>query len=481
MHTQKLTKIVATIGPSSDSPEMISALIDKGVNIFRLNFKHNVVDWHSERVERVLDVAKKKAAVVGTLIDLQGPEIRIKMRSEGLELTRGTEVLIDTLDYIEKNNIDMALSISHPSVISHLKEGQRIIADDGAFEFVLSERNGRKYLISESEGFLKTNKTLNIPGADFPFPVLVERDYDGLGLAAKHSIDYVALSFVRSAQDIRVLRSEMKKRNIRARIVAKIETKRALDSLNEIIEETDGIMVARGDLAVEVAREQVPYWQKEIISRCIAKRKFVITATQMLLSMATKPFPTRAEVSDIANAVYDGTSALMLSEESAMGLYPDKAVEVMTRTALFNETMDRRDIRSLHKITIHDREELLCSGAYDLYLQSHTIGVPIHGIIIFTQSGRTARIMSRYRVRVPIYAFCPSVKVGNELTVEYGVIPIIENVTHVEEDVSRVSVHEGVTQLIQMGLIQEGQHYIVLHGDRWMVEGGTSTVKMITA
>ena len=221
-NVEKLTKIIATIGPSSDSAEKIEELIRAGVNVFRFNFKHNTVDWHSERIHRVTSVIQKMGVFVGMLIDLQGPEIRIKMLSDNIKVTHGMRILLDEMSYIEKNTQITAISITHPGIIAHLKQGQHVIADDGSFEFTIEREGGKTYLVSKSDGILKTNKTLNIPGADFPFPTLIDRDFEGLKLARLREVDFVALSFVRSGLDVKILRQEMKKLGVDSKIVSKI-------------------------------------------------------------------------------------------------------------------------------------------------------------------------------------------------------------------------------------------------------------------
>lgn len=333
---EKLTKIVATIGPSCDSEKQIEALINAGVNVFRFNFKHNILEWHNDRIQRVNIVSEKMGMTIGTLIDLQGPEIRINMSSDQIILRDD-----DLLSFGEGKD----LSISHPQIIRHLTIGQKISADSGSFSFTVEKKGNKTYLRSHSKGILKNRKALNIPGADFPFPVLVDRDFEGLKVAARNEIDFVALSFVRTADDIRIIRSKMKKYNVSAKLIAKIETEKSLKNLDEIIDISDGIMVARGDLGVELPLEEVPYYQKIIIKKSIKKGIPVITATQMLESMIEKPFPTRAEVSDIANATYDLTDAVMLSGETATGAYPIEAVKVMNKTLAFNELKNMVDSR----------------------------------------------------------------------------------------------------------------------------------------
>jgi len=480
MIMKRLTKIVATIGPASESDEMIEKLIEAGVDIFRFNFKHNSVEWHEEMIKRVNSVAKKINRRVGTLIDLQGPEIRINIPVEQMEIDEGEMLYLGEEVFEDKDK--KGFSISHPDIIEHLKDGQDVIADDGAFEFRVVKKDGAIYLLSKTTGVLKTRKSFNIPGADFPFPVLIDRDFDGLRLAERQEVDYVALSFVRSAKDLGVLREEMSKFNIKAKVVSKIETQKALDHLEEIVDATDGIMVARGDLGVELPFEQVPYWQKKLIEMSIEKGKFVITATQMLESMIVQPRATRAEISDIANATYDLTDAVMLSAESASGKHPLRAVQAMRRTVEFNEKKQFIDTRVKFQLEMKDPEGLICDAAYDLYQEMFKKEMPVVGFMVFTHTGRTARLMSMFRPRMPIFAFCPDTEVAEGLTVNYGVYPIVEGKTYKQNvRVTHNHVLAGMKYLIERGFIKNGDRLIVLHGDFWAVEGGTSTVKLVKA
>jgi pyruvate kinase len=475
----KHTKIVATIGPVSDAPELIEKLILAGVNVFRFNFKHNTTDWHRERIKRVNEVANKLNVNIGTLIDLQGPEIRIKMPNDQLELEEGQELLFGEAAFLGKGS-NFGFSISHPSIIPHLQNGQIISADDGYFSFEFVKKDDKEYLISQTTGVLKNNKSLNIPGADYPFPVLIERDFDGLRLAQKHEIDYVALSFVRTFDDLLLLKKEMTKLKLEAKVVAKIETKSSLDNLEEIVNEADAVMVARGDLGIEVALEKVPYYQKKLIRRCIELGKPVITATQMMESMIENPLPTRAEVSDIANAVYDYTDAVMLSAESASGKHPLAAVKYMAKTLSYTERYCCNDLRLLYRYRLGDKESLVAEAAYNLYQKAKEGNLKISGFIVLTQGGRTARLLSRYRPGVPIYAFCPTKPVADALSLSYGVQAFVQDAKYEKtREVTGGHVRGVIRYLSDRKLAYSGDLFIVLHGDYWTVEGGSSTVKIV--
>lgn len=472
---RKFTKIVATIGPACDTEEMIEKLILSGVDIFRFNFKHNTVEWHNEKIKKVNEVAAKIGRYVGTLIDLQGPEIRINMPFDEIVIKKGEMILFDSRIFETK---EKGLSITHPEIINHLKEGQKILAEDGRFTFILKKNNGKTYLLSETKGILKNKKNFNIPGADFPLPSLVERDLEGLKLAQKNEVDFVALSFVRSAEDISRLREEMKKERVKSRVVAKIETRKAMLNLSEIIDTADIMMVARGDLAIEAAYEQVPFFQKRIITESIEKGKQVIVATQMLQSMIENPSPTRAEISDVANAVYDYADAVMLSGETAFGKYPEEAVSIMGKTIKFNEDKITGDLRKSFDFVNQGKEEIITDAAYSLYLLTKEKS-EINAFLVFTKTGRTARLISRFKPRVPIIAIVSEKEKADALSINFGVIPFVFPTTSFKkEEIRQDKILEGIRMLKANDLLKKGDKIIVLHGDYWDVEGLTSTIKL---
>lgn len=475
----KLTKIVATIGPSSESEERVRELITLGVNVFRFNLKHNTLEWHGALIDEVRRISKDMGIPVGILIDMQGPEIRITVPGDQFEINTGDEVKLVK----EAKEGEKSFSISHPDVIQYLKKGQTVIVDDGKFKFEVKDSTpARATLISESTGVFKNRKSLNLPGVYFPLPVITDRDRAAIEMGKKHSVDFVALSFVRQAKDIAELREEMKKQGLDAWVISKIETKMAIDNLDEIINSSDGLMVARGDLGIELPMEQVPFYQKLMIRKCIEHGIPVITATQMLESMIEAPLATRAEISDIANAVYDFTDATMLSGETAFGKYPERVIETMSRTISFTEKRMIKDTRLEYKHKIVDQEEMVCDGAYSLSLRlaeqdENTVG----GFIVFTQTGRTARKLSRYRGQLPIYAFTQSENVYGTLTLNYGVLPILHpNVFRPQEQVTKEDILKALEHLKEKGHYDAHKYYIVLHGDMWMIEGKTSTIKIIS-
>jgi pyruvate kinase len=412
--------------------------------------------------------------VVGTLIDLQGPEIRINIPNEKINLALDELISLSTdLDEEEKG-----FTIPYQQVISDLEKGQHVYVDDGAFSFIVEETGNKVRLRSLSKGMLGTRKTMNVPGLMTPLPVLIERDYDGLQLARDNNVDFVALSFVRSAQDVEFLREELHKRNISSKIVSKIEAKAAIDHLDEIIEVTDAIMVARGDLGVEVPVEQVPYYQKVMIKKSIEKSKPVITATQMLQSMIKAPYPTRAEISDVANAVYDLSDAVMLSGETATGDYPLEVVNVMAKTALFNENKFYQDRRTFYDYEISDIGAMICNSAYSFSLQCLRKEEHIVGFLVFTQSGKTANLLSRYRPHIPIYAFSESQAVCDTLSINFGVVSFTTDVLK-DHFVTKDEIYATIEVIKSKGYVQHGDRLILVYGDARAESGNTDTIKII--
>jgi len=472
----KLTKIVATIGPSCDSEEQIGALISAGVNVFRFNFKHSTIEWHAERIHRVKQVAKKMNKHVGTLLDLQGPEIRIYMPTDSITVTVGELLTLGEAAFSEKKK---GFSCSHPDLFEFLKVGQHLLADDGAFIFTVKELKPEIILECNRSGVIKNRKSLRIPGANFPLPVLVDRDFEGLKMAQRAEIDFIALSYARTAKDVEITRKEMKKYKVDAHIISKIEAKSAIDNLDEIIEVSDGIMVARGDLGIELPLEEVPYWQKVMIRKCMERGIPVITATQMLQTMIENPFPTRAEVSDVANATFDLTDAVMLSGETASGKYPLETVTMMRHIIESNERRFSKDTRKLFNFKGGDNESMLCEAAYNMYKNFESNKQDFAGFIVFTETGRTARILSRYRPNVPIYALVSSNKVGDMLTLDYGVLPLSHFTPYTKDLVTVKGLGIIVDHLKELKRIKKGQSIIIIYGDEWMQKGKTSTLKLV--
>lgn len=473
----KLTKIIATIGPATEAPEKIEELINLGVNVIRFNFKHSDLEWHKERIERVKNVAKRLNSSVATLLDLQGPEVRLSLPFDKIDIEIGEKILVSKALGIKEKGI----SFNPPDIIPSLKNEQRVSADDGLFEFVVRIENDKTYLESQSFGTLLNKKTINIANLDFDFPVIHAGDRIGLKLAKEKEIDFVALSFVRNANDIKTLRDEMKKLNLESKIIAKIETPKAILDIDSIISSADAIMIARGDLGVELSLEEVPFFQKQIIRNCIQKGIPVITATQMLESMTQRPIPTRAEVSDVANAVYDFTDAVMLSGETANGKYPVAAVSIMAKVVSYSENKNRvSDIRNLFSYELSEVPQMVCDSAFNLYKVLKIRKESIKGFLVFTESGKTARMLSRYRPHVPIFAFCPKEDLVRKLSLSFGVLPIFQDSLDQKSEITKSDIEKALSKLKDGRFCKTGDNFIVLHGDHWTSKSGTSTIRIAT-
>lgn len=414
-HMHKLTKIVATIGPATETEETLEALINAGMNVARFNTKHGTPEWHLERIHRVKAVAKRLGKAVGVLLDLQGPEIRINTKDgEAFEVREGELIKFTSQ---EPGTKEMQIPAN---VVKALQVGDTVSIDDGVCEFRITAKDDTSLTVEVLGDYtVKHRKTMNTPGVVIDMPSLIDNDLVQLDNMTDDDIDFVGLSFVRDTKDIAILREELEKRNLHTDVIAKIENQAALDNLDEIIAATDAVMVARGDLAVEVPFERLAYYQKMIIEKCRTAGKPVITATQMLESMTFSPRPTRAEVSDVANAIYDGTDAVMLSGETTLGKYPVKCVETQAKIAAYNEPYsenylwDWADTGDVSAIT---------NAAFSL-LDSRKEQVDL--VVCLTASGQTARQLSRFRPDVQIKAVTYSKAAYNKLALVYGVEPVL--------------------------------------------------------
>lgn len=463
----KATKIVATIGPATESEEIMAKLIRSGMDVARFNTKHSDPDWHNERIERVKKVAAEMNQPIGILLDLQGPEIRINLPDEApFEVEVGDEV---TFTSSEQPAEKRTIQVPH-QVIESLEIDNEVLLDDGNCEFVITQKLDTelqaKALIDCT---VKHRKTMNTPGVVLDMPSLTDRDREYLNGVKPELIDFVGLSFVRDKTDIETLRGELKQRQINADIIAKIENQSALDNINEIIEATDSVMIARGDLGVEVEYQELVYWQKLIIRKCREAAKPVITATQMLKSMVDQPRPSRAEVSDVAHAIYDGTDAVMLSEETTIGKYPVRAVATQAEIAAFNEpytaveTTWPSNISSSLNVT---------SAAANLLLHSKQ---QIDKIICFTETGRTAKLIARFRPKVPILVATHNTTTYNQLTLIYGVHPFLLTFPSgpMEADEKFFSL------LKDAGMARTGEMVLLIYGSVWKQAGLTNTLSLV--
>lgn len=464
---EKSTKIVATIGPVTETEEVLEKLILAGANVARFNTKHNVPAWHQNIITRVKTVAKRLNTPVATLLDLQGPEIRIDLEVDEFLVDIDEEIAFTSNQEIKGEKIIYIDQI----VIDSLSPGNTILIDDGYCEFMVVDKKDNQ-IIAKSllKSMVKKRKTMNIPGVAVDLPSLIDRDYEQLDGVINENVDYIALSFVRNAFDIKNLRSEMKKRNLDSDVVAKIETQKALDNLDEIIDEADAIMVARGDLGIEVPYEELIYWQKKIISLCRLKGKPVITATQMLKSMCENLYPTRAEVSDVTNAIYDQTDAVMLSEETTAGAYPVQAVTTQAKIASFNEkNIDNNPI----EITNNRPVGSLAQAAFFILQNTNQ---KINAIVCLTEFGETARLISRFRPHLPIIAVTNNKRVFGKLPLVFGVKPLLIDFSNEKKISSSVDVKKA---LIERGVIDQADTILLLSGSSWIDHGMTNNLAIL--
>ncbi len=460
------TKIVATIGPASDDEKTIAGILRAGANVLRFNMKHGTPEWHEERIQRAQKVANEIGKPIGILIDLQGPEIRINTPDQKPLVVEEGEVIMMSNDFIEGKK---GFKVGDQKVIDALDAGDQVLIDDGFFEFDVLEKTSEGLIIKARGNYaIGHRKGMNLPGVKLDLASLIDDDFKRLDMAARNTIDFVALSFVRDAKDIAILREEMKKRKIDAQVCAKIENQAALDNLDEIIEAADAIMIARGDLGIEVPFEELAYWQKTMIHKCRTAGKAVITATQMLNSMEHSVRPTRAEVSDVANAVFDGSDAVMLSGESANGEYPELAVATMRRIVNFNE--DKVEVPPVFYEHELSQTEAITQAAISIVEEDPDITA----IVVFTETGTTARMISRYRPDAPIIALTQSSKVQEELCLSYGVIPVVQKFP----DGDITTVEPLLKDLVELGIVEKGQRVVFIHGARWQESGLTNTLSI---
>lgn len=416
----KKTKIVATLGPASGDEKIVRKLIEAGVDVFRLNLSHGSHEEHIARAETVRKVAKSMGQSIGIFIDLCGPKIRTGDFEGGLTtLIPGSPFLLTTRAIPGSAS---EASVSYKRLPKEVHAGCHILLDDGRRSLLVKSVKGEDIICEVLVGGeVKSRRGVNVPDATLSIDCLTEKDRKDLFIAKKIPVDFVALSFVRRASDVLELKALLKKMNIEAGVIAKIETAEAVKHLSEIVDVTDALMVARGDLAVEFSPEEVPLVQKKAIELMNTLGKPVITATQMLDSMVSAPVPTRAEVSDIANAILDGTDAIMLSNESAVGAYPIEAVKVMSRIAL------RVESDYLHR-TIHESKRTKAAEVVTDAVTASAVltaeALNVNSIVALTLSGRVARMLSRHKPSQIIYALSPRERTTSSLKLSFGVVPV---------------------------------------------------------
>ncbi|GAC1640789.1 MAG: pyruvate kinase [Ktedonobacteraceae bacterium] len=455
------TKIVCTIGPATNSEEQLEALMHAGMNVARLNFSHGTQQEHAIVIERIRTIAARLGRAIAILQDLQGPKIRTGALEGGqpVRLVDGAKVTITSRDVL--GTVDV-IATTYKDLPRDVKIGDSILLDDGLLELRVLESNDTDVLCEVMHGgLLKEHKGINLPGVAVSAPSLTEKDRDDLIFGLQHGVDYVALSFVRSPQDVqdaqRFIREHSekqasKKNPITVPLIAKIEKPEAIAHLDAILEVVDGVMVARGDLGVEMAPEKVPLIQKRIIARCNYFGLPVITATQMLESMIFNPRPTRAEVNDVSNAILDGTDGIMLSAETATGQYPIGAVQMMVRIAEETEAGNRTAHEPHHK-------NLTQTRAVSRAARALSEEASVQAIVVFTRSGNSAHLISKDRPRTPILAFTPSEQVYRQLALWWGVWP-----SHIALQGTTEELIATVDQRLQDDRLIARDQYVVIMG-----------------
>lgn len=472
--SERRTKIVCTLGPSSNTEEKIDQLVRYGMNIARVNFSHGTHEENGKVIKNVRKVADRYGISLPILADLQGPKIRIgSMKNGGQKIKAGDYVTLTT-DDIEGTS--ETIPVDYKGLTKDAVEGNRLLVDDGLLELKVIKKNNSNLIAQVIVGgMLKSRKGLNLPDVDISMASLTQKDIEDLEYAVSQGVDYVAMSFVRSADDIQEVISRARAKGSNAGIIAKIEKPEAITVIDDIIEESSGIMVARGDLGIEIASEKVPMVQKNIIDKCRQAGKPVITATQMLDSMIENPRPTRAESSDVANAVLDGTDAVMLSGETAAGDYPVESVKTMDKICgLVEQNADDIYDSLEYRKPEWKEKQVIESLAYSCVMLAENVDAKV--ISTITHSGSTARRIAKFRPRVPIVAFTESDEVRRQLGLVWGVQPIkIDEIFDTDKSVKVMEEY-----LKNNGLVNEGDRAIIATGMPIAKKGRTNMIKVST-
>jgi pyruvate kinase len=468
------TKIIATLGPASDDDKMLGKMIKAGVDLVRLNFSHGAFEEHRDRAEMVRELARDYGRQVGVLVDLQGPKIRISSFKEGkIFLKEGESFAIDPNYPADAGDQDCVGTV-YTSLPQDVRTGDTLILDDGRIVMdVTAIKGSRVHCIVTGGGILSNKKGINLKGGGLSAAALTDKDKQDILSAAALQADYLAVSFPRSSDDIYEARELLRAAGGKGGIIAKIERAEAMRNLDDIIQASDAVMIARGDLGVEIGDEALPPAQKMIIQKAREMNRAVITATQMMESMIENPIPTRAEVFDVANAVLDGTDAVMLSGETAVGKHPDKVVEAMSRICLRAERQ-RTSLTSDHRINTEFKliEEALAMAT--MYTANH---LRVKAIAALTESGATALWMSRISSGIPIYAMSRQVATRRRVTLYRGVYPISFDVSKV--DCTPSGDQQIVRELKRWKAVEVGDLVLITRGDHQGVGGGTNSMKIV--
>lgn len=468
------TKIVVTLGPSLDDPDVLKRVILGGADVFRANFSHGSLETHEKRINIVRQIAAENGKTVAILGDLQGPKIRIgRFKNQKIQLQENTPFILDAA-LGENEGTEDSVSLDYKNLPQDVRPGDTLLLDDGRITMQVQKIEGQKifcWVIAGGE--LSNNKGINRLGGGLSAEALTDKDRADLIQAVRLEADYIAISFPRNADDIKEARVLLKAAGSQAGIIAKIERTEAVTNIEQIIRASDAIMVARGDLGVELGDAELPGVQKHLIRVAKNLNKPVITATQMLESMITSTIPTRAEVSDVANAVLDGTDAVMLSGETAVGKYPDKAVLAMNRICLSAEKTQIGKM-SPRRVEPHFKYVDEAIAMATMYTANH---LDIKAIIALTESGTTPLWMSRVKSSIPIYGLSRHASTRRRMTLYRGVYPISFDATHIDR---RELNHAAIEELQRRGILKEGDFVVITKGDMIGVHGRTNSMKIMT-
>lgn len=466
------TKIVCTIGPASESEEMLEKLMNAGMNVARLNFSHGSHEEHKGRIDTIRKVAKRLNKTVAILLDTKGPEIRTHNMKNGIiDLEKGKEVIVSMT---EVEGTPEKFSVTYDNLINDVQVGSYILLDDGLVELQVKDIDHDKGEVKcdiLNSGELKNKKGVNLPGVKVNLPGITDKDADDIRFGIKEDVDFIAASFVRRPSDVLDIREILEQEKANITIFPKIENQEGIDNIEEIFEVSDGLMVARGDMGVEIPPEKVPMVQKDLIRKCNKLGKPVITATQMLDSMQRNPRATRAEASDVANAIYDGTDAVMLSGETAAGLYPEEAVKTMRNIAVSAEAA--QDYKKL----LSDRTKLVETSlvnAIGISVAHTALNLNVKAIVAATESGSTARTISKYRPHSDIIAVTPSEKTARQCAIVWGVYPVVKE----GRKNTDALLNNAVATAVETERVQNGDLIIITAGVPTGEKGTTNMMKI---
>ncbi len=485
------SKIVCTLGPGVNSLEAIVQLIQSGMDVARLNFSHGTHEQHAQSIKWIREASQKMQIPVAILGDLQGPKIRtgildvttVEGEKRVLPLSVGQEIYfrgVEVGQIIPGNgSATKPLTISYPRLAADLRPGDTLLCDDGLIRLKVKDCKADQNLLVAVVEFgrnLGENKGVNMPGSKLSALGITEKDWDDIQFATKADVDFLALSFVRSAREIRNLKGFLEKKKLNIHVIAKIEKAEAIENIDEILFYSDGIMVARGDLGVEIGNEHVPIEQKKLIRKARSAGKPVITATQMLMSMVDNPSPTRAEASDVANAVLDGSDALMLSNETATGSFPFESVRTMAQIIIGAETLVAQDYIQKSQSPVAAGKRMPISEAIEAAATSLASQLQARCLACLTRSGQAARLLAKYRPQIPIYAFAETEKVRNQLSLSWG-ISVIAWKEMVLQDYTIFD--DLINALGRMGLIKDGELAVMSAGIPTSLEKGTTNTVVV--